>query len=364
MLREIAAFFGRRLSLDRNAESILRALNSTWSVRRVRARVIEVVDETADVRTFVLRPNARWRGHIAGQHTAVDVAINGVRLRRYFSISSAPSSDAGSSTFSITVKRLPDGIVSRWLHERAVVGTVLDIEPAAGAFVLPGGARDQALLFVSAGSGITPVMSMLRELGWRDAIRDVVFIHYARAADTVIFRRELEALAARHPSLRLVVMVATESSGRFDEARLRQLVPDFAARTTLLCAPPGLMARVEAMWAEEGATERLQRERFAGTPTQRSSTAGGVLSRAPLTVTLSGTRRVVTVTGNQVLLEELEAAGERTRHACRMGLCHTCACRKRTGRVRNVLTGARSSEPDEEILLCLSVAETPIELAL
>jgi ferredoxin-NADP reductase len=374
VLNEIAAacrlagrVVAKRLFLDRTTETLLRAFDAPPSLRRIRARVIGIVRETAEVRTFVLRPNAHWRRHLAGQHLAVDVEIDGVCHRRFYSISSPPSGDA--RVLSVTIKRAAAGLVSRWLHDRVGAGDVLDLGRATGTFVLPGATpAGQDFLFLSAGSGITPVMSMIRELDLRGPVRDVVFLHYARTRDAVIFRRELQELAARHAGLRVVLKIADEPGGRFDESQVSQLVPDFARRATFLCGPTGLMARVERMWADAGATELLTRERFtlpgAYAQTQISLAPRRAPRRAPRTANLSLSRRRVTLTGERVLLEELESAGERPPHGCRMGLCHTCQCRKQTGTVRNVLTGAISSEPGEEIQLCVSVAQTDVELAL
>ena len=259
----------QRLFLDRQAEFWLGQLHGTWSLAEVRAHVIEVVEETRQVKTFQLRPNRRWTEHRPGQHTAISVEIDGVRLRRFYSISSAP----GERLVSITVKRVPGGRVSGWLHDHLRPGHVVRLDPATGDFVLP--ERSPAgLLMLSGGSGITPVMSMLRALAARDAIRDLTFVHYAHRRDEVIFLSALEALAERHPGLRLVLC-----PGRFDEAVLARLVPDFAARRTLLCGPGGLMSRVQSMWRGAGAATRLELERFtAPSVRQPAADAGGVRS--------------------------------------------------------------------------------------
>ncbi|MGB5812160.1 MAG: ferredoxin reductase, partial [Polyangiales bacterium] len=234
-----------RLFLDRQAEFWVGELDPVLSLRELRATVVEVIDETRDTKTFVLRPNAAWRGHRAGQYTSVEVEIDGVRTRRCYSISSAP----GEALVSITVKRVPDGRVSTWLHDTVRVGHMLRLGDAAGDFVLPAPMPAKFLL-LSGGSGITPVMSMLRELGARDAIRDVVFVHHARSRADVIFGDELAGLAARHAGLRLVLCLDDDASGPrgFDETHFAKLVPDFRERSTFLCGPKPLMDRAERLW--------------------------------------------------------------------------------------------------------------------
>src|SRR6266545_3524542 len=181
-VHQLASGVARRLLLDRQAEFWLGEL---------RARVVAVISETPDVKTFVLRPNGAWRGHRAGQHTTIELEIDGVRVRRCYSISSAP----GDQLPAITVKRVPGGRVSGWLHDHVQPGHVLRLAPAAGDFVLPERAP-QRLLLLSGGSGITPVMSMLLDLATRERISDVVFVHHARAEGDVIFRAALAGLAA------------------------------------------------------------------------------------------------------------------------------------------------------------------------
>jgi ferredoxin-NADP reductase len=356
-VRRLASGLGHRLHLAREAEFWLGELEPTWSLRDVRARVVAVVPETSDAKTFVLRPNRAWRRHLAGQHTTVEVEIDGVRARRCYSISSAPG-----DLPAITVKRAPGGRVSGWLHDHLRPGHVLRLTAPEGDFVLPRPTPSK-LLLLSGGSGITPLASMLRELAERGPIVDLAFAHCARSADQVIFRRALDELATRHPGLRLLLFLGegASSPGRFDEAKLRSLVPDFAERETFLCGPPGLMRRVERLWAGAGAAHRLHVERFApdGVPPRPANAEPA----SAHTVRLTRSRRSFAA-GSGTLLEQLERAGERPPFGCRMGICKTCRCRKATGAVENVLTGAVSSAADEDIQPCISIARSDLELCL
>ncbi len=357
-LRTTGRTAARRLFLDRQAEFWLGQVDATRSLRELRARVVDVVAETADTKTFVLEPRGRWRGHRAGQFLTVEVELDGTRVRRCYSISSAPS----SRRVAITVKRVPGGRVSGWLHDHVRPGGVLRISPPLGAFVMPEPAHAAAprLLLLSGGSGITPVMSVLRDLAARDALADVVFVHHARSRADVIFHGELIALAARHPGLALDLclddVAAEQGGGGFDEARLAARVPDFAARATFLCGPAGLMARVEEMWARAGASANLTVERFLAAPVPAPAA-----ERAPVRIGVAG--RTVTTDGRGTLLERLERAGERTPSGCRIGICRTCTRLKRSGTVEDLLTGAVSSAPDESIQLCVSAPCSDVELA-
>jgi ferredoxin-NADP reductase len=354
-IARMATGLARRLLLDRQAEFWLRELEPTWSFSDVRARVTAVFDETPDVKTFVLRPNRAWRDHRAGQHTTIEVEIDGVRVRRCYSISSAPG-----ELPAVTVKRVPGGRVSGWLHDHVRPGSVLALAPAAGDFVLPHPLPPK-LLMVTGGSGITPVMSMLRDLSAHRAIADLVLVHCARSAADVVFSGPLHDLESRYPGLRVILCLGDGAAGpgRFDEDLLQALVPDLTEREAFLCGPASLMQRVERLWAKSGASGRLHGERFSlagrGAPAMKDGQA--------ITVTLNGSGRRFTVRSG-TLLEQLERAGERPRSGCRMGICHTCRCRKLRGSVENLVTGAVSSAPDEDIQPCISVARSDVELGL
>ncbi len=337
----------RRLVLE-PAEFWLSQIVPTFSLDEVRAEVVAVVDETHDMKTFVLAPNRRFRGHLAGQYVPVDVTIDGVRVRRCYSISSAPH----DKRLAITVKRVPGGRVSTHLHQRVRRGEVLVLGQALGQFTLP--ARvDTPLLLLSGGSGVTPVMSMLRELSRRDAVSDVVFLHAARSQRDVPFTRELAVLSERHRGLRVVYHL-DDQHGRLDPS---SLVPDFATRRTFLCGPTGLMDAVTRSYESAGVAHRLELERFASAPYASVGTGGAK-------VTLSRSGRTLRTLGSGTLLEELERGGERPAHGCRMGICNTCRCRKVSGLVEDARTGAVSDAPDEEIRLCTSIVRSDLELAL
>jgi len=335
--------------IDQQLEFWLGEINASWSVRQLRARVLRVVQETHDVKTFVLRANHLWRRHRPGQFVPVEVEINGARTRRCYSISSAP----GGRIFAITVKRT--GRVSTYLHDHVRPGDVLHLGQPAGSFVLPTPAPSKTLL-VSGGSGITPLMSMLRDLANRGALSDVVFMHAARSEADVIFGAELLALAKRHAGLRLMFHY-----GPLDQATLTQSVPDFADRETFLCGPQGMMDSLAPLW--KGIEHRLMTERFSAAPLAASTNETNETNEK-VRLTLATSEKSFETNGAGTLLEQLERAGETPKYGCRMGICNTCLCRKKAGVVEDLRTGALSAEPDQDIRLCVSAARSDLTLAL
>jgi ferredoxin-NADP reductase len=312
-----------------------------------------VIDETPDARTFVLRPNWRWDGFVAGQHVCVEVEIEGVRHQRTYSLSSRP----GEATIAVTVKRHPGGRVSSFLHDAVRPGHVLGLSRASGCFVLPDPPPARRLM-LSAGSGITPIMSILRDLHARRCRTDVVLVHSCRTPEDAIFRGELAARAREWPAPRLA-FVFTRETGRLDRDRLVRLVPDWAARASFLCGPALFMDMVRSMWREAGVEGRLWSESFTGAVPARGPGAGGTA-----TVTCAQSGVAFDAARDRPLLVEAERSGLRPRHGCRMGICHTCLCRKVSGTVENLVTGAVSSEPDTMIQICVSAARSDLTLAL
>ena len=333
-------------------DDVLGQIHPTLAFGGIKARVAAVLRETPDTCTFVLEPNWRWPGSLAGQHVQLTVEIDGVRHQRTYSLSDAPTA---AREVHVTVKRRSDGRVSTWLHDHLRVGCVVALSPPSGDFVLPDPPPPR-LLMVSAGSGITPLMSMLRDLARRRWTGDVVFVHACRTRADAIFGDELAALARRWPALSLHMRYSSES-GRLDADALAALVPDSARRHTLLCGPAAFMSAVRAHWHARGLAGRLQWEHF-GLPAAVAPPGAAVAVRC------LRSERTFDTTGSEPLLLCAERAGLQPRHGCRVGICHTCQCVKRSGVVENLLTGRVSSEPDEPIQLCISRARSDLVLEM
>ena len=328
-------------------DDYLAMVDPLWSTRELRARVEALLPEADGATTLVLRPGADWRGHVAGQSVRVAVEIEGVRHWRSYSLSSPPRPDG---RLTLTVKAVPGGLVSRQLAERTAVGDVLPLGQATGDFHLPATVT-RPLLFVTAGSGITPVMAMLRSLA-PTGVPDAVLVHSAPSADRVLFGAELRALAAAHRRLRLVER-HTARQGRLDLAEMDRLVPDWQERQAWVCGPAGLLDAAEQRWADLHG--RLSLERFRPRLLADDGTQGG-----PVTFARSG-RTVETAGG---ILDAGEGAGVLMPSGCRMGICHGCVVPLLQGRVRDLRTGAVHGEEGDLVQTCVSAPCGPVELDL
>ncbi|GAB2934583.1 NADPH oxidoreductase [Streptomyces heilongjiangensis] len=315
----------------------------------LRGRIEAVHPETDDAATIVIRPGRGWRGHAAGQYVRIGVDVDGVRLWRAYSLTSPTNRRDGRVT--ITVKAIPDGKVSNHLVRRVQPGTLIQLDQATGDFVLPE-AKPAKVLYLTAGSGITPVMGMLRDTEFDDA----VMVHSAPRPHDVIFRDDLHALVT-DGKLRLTEL-HTDTDGMLDITRLDELVPDWAERETWACGPAGLLDAAEEHWSRHGVRERLHTERFRPAAFLTGDGEGGGGE-----VTFSATGTTVDADGATPLLDVGEGAGVLMPSGCRMGICFGCVSPLKAGAVRDLRTGEITvAEPGVLIQTCVSAAAGPCDI--
>jgi stearoyl-CoA 9-desaturase NADPH oxidoreductase len=345
------------LASPHSVDRYLELVNPMWAASEVRARVVDVhrenpASDAAPVATLTLQPTATWRGHRAGQYVQVGVDLPGSakRLTRCFTISSAASFPGEQIT--LTVRAHADGQVSRFLVD-AAPGQMVHLSQAQGEFTFdqsPATPSPHPLLFVTAGSGITPAMSILRTL-LRDgydgrAGRKVTFLHYAQSDDDQIYADELAAIAAADNDVTVHLRHADSGHPLVSELELQRVAPGFRDLDTWVCGPAGFMAAVEQ--AYDG-SPRLRTEQFKLAPAPTGGSAEG-------DVVFAASGQEAANTG-ATLLEQAEALGLSPEFGCRMGICFSCTARKSEGTVRNVRTGETSSLPDEDIRICVSAPE-------
>jgi ferredoxin-NADP reductase len=290
----------------------------------LQGRIVSVTPETGESATILVRPGRDWAGHVPGQYVRVGVDVDGVRLWRTYSLTHGPRRDRN---LSFTVKAIPGGVVSNYLVHRAKVGQMIQLEQAEGEFVLPTPVPHK-LLLLTAGSGITPVIGMLRNLFSRrvPVDSDIVLVAVNQTESTAIFRDELrDHGTAGHLSL---VERYDDRHGLLDVAELDELVPDLPDRLTYACGPAGLLDALEKHHADRGLS--LTTERFR--PVLVEAGEGG-------TVTFADGREVE-ADGATPILDVAENAGVLMPSGCRMGICMGCVIPMKSGAVRDLRNGA------------------------
>ena len=310
---------------------VLDMVNPLRAGADLRGRIEEIRPETADAATIVIRPGKDWAGHVPGQYVRIGIDVDGVRQWRAYSLTHGPRPDG---RISITVKAVPDGKVSNHLVHDARPGTLVHLEQAAGEFVLPpGGGR---FLFVTAGSGITPVIGMLRNLFPatdegvlrlpRSRAHDIVVVHVAPSEPDSIFTTDLRAL---HEAGAISLVARYDDvHGVLDVADLGGLVPDLNDRTTFACGPAGLLEAIEGHHDERGLPLFTEQFRTAR-----------VLPGEGGTVSFDRSGTVVEADGSTPILDAAEDAGVLMPSGCRMGICYGCVLPLRQGAVRDLRNG-------------------------
>jgi stearoyl-CoA 9-desaturase NADPH oxidoreductase len=343
----------RSLTTPLLPDDFLGLLNPLWSGHGLHGRVEQVHRETADATTLVVRPGRGWQEHRAGQWVRVGVEIDGVWQARSYSITSAAGGPTGR--FAITVKAVDGGRVSPRLAFDTAVGTLLRLEAPSGQFGLPG-VWSRGGMFLTAGSGITPVMSMLRTLEARRERPDLVHVHCAMRRDDVIFGAELRRLDQRVGSYHLHEHHA-DHAGLLTLDRLDELCPDWRERETWACGPGALLDLIEKHWANAGLSHLLHVERFEAVVFADPDAHGG-------SVTFARSERRVEAEAGQPLLAVGEGAGVLMPNGCRMGICFTCVAPLLSGQVRDLRTGEIHGCEGDLIQTCVSAAAGPCSIEL
>lgn len=340
-LREVAA----RWTTPLHPDDYLSLLNPLWSARELRGRVEKVVPETADAATLVIRPGWGWSfDHQPGQYIGIGVEVDGRFHWRSYSLSSPPKTSRRRIT--ITVKAMPEGFLSEHLVRGLAPGTMVRLAEPQGDFVLTD-PPPQRLLFLTGGSGITPVMAMLRMLHRRGSMPDVQLVYSSPSEQSMIFRDELHALVQAQHSLRLHEQ-HTDTEGLFRLQALAQVCPDWRERQTWACGPAPMLDAAEEFWAAAGIKDKLHLERFSLALSGDGGEGGHVVFDK------SGLE--VDVDGATTLLEAGEQVGIEMPFGCRMGICHTCTVPLTSGRVRDLRNGDERGEQNEPIQTCVSAA--------
>ncbi|MGK2866583.1 MAG: ferredoxin reductase [Mycobacterium sp.] len=339
MIRGLAA----RMTTPLLPDDYLKLINPLWTARELRGEVVDVRRETEDSATVVIRPGWGFSAdYQPGQYVGIGLRINGRWHWRSYSLTSVPERDG--KLITITVKATPEGFLSTHLVNGVEPGTIVRLAAPKGDFAMPDPPPAKAL-FVTAGSGITPVMAMLRSIALRGQTSDIVHVHSAPSAGDVIFHDELQELHDGRTDYRLHLQL-TDDAGHLDFANLDRVVPDWRERPTWACGPPAMLDTIEKVWTEAGVPEdQLHMERFVIARTDKGGEGG--------TVTFALSDKTIEVDGATSLLEAGEKVGIQMPFGCRMGICQTCVLPLESGHVRDFRSGTEHGEGDR-IQTCIS----------
>lgn len=319
---------------------------------------VEREEIARDFCTFWLEPAKQQAlpAYQPGQHLPVQVEINGEYVARRYTLSSSPSRPG---RYGISVKRVDDGRISNWLHDHFQVGDTLVAQQPDGSFHL--GHHTDKLLLLSAGSGVTPMISMLRYLADHEQVRDIVFYHQCRSQADIPYLQELKSLEKRFPQLKVMIALSRPDrnwkglSGRL-EANHLELIQDLAERQVFVCGPNSFMDSAKALLLESGLdTTHYHQEAFGPITRQSNKTQA---------VSISINGNLFSGDNQKTLLEQAEAAGLNVSNSCRAGFCGACKMTLESGEVDQpdvpaLLPGEKESG---KVLACCCVPKTDVEL--
>ncbi len=330
-----------------------------------------VIPETDDCATIAFRaPSGAWFDYKPGQFLTFDLPVPGGVIQRTYTISSSPSRPL---SISITVKAQAGSIGSRWMIEQLKPGMRLRAHGAAGQFTFH---RHPArkYLFISAGSGITPMMSMTTWAWDSGEMPDIVFVHAARKPSDIIFRNRLEQFASRVPGLQLRFTVEEVEPfsvwpgyrGRLSQIMLGLMAPDYLDREVFCCGPEPFMKAAREMLASLGFDMAHYHEESFGAPALEEVPVDTVAPSGQATISFTNSGLEVACDGSETVLAVAKRSGLNIPSSCNFGLCGTCKVQKLSGEVVMVHNGGIS---DDEIaagtiLACCSRPQGVVEISL
>ena len=354
LVRRQVSRLGRALTTPLLPDDYFALIKPRWSTRELTGKVVRVRPEHGNAATIVVKPNFPWPTHKPGQYLRIGMEINGIRHWRAYSITSDP--DHSEGVVSITVKHTEGGRMSPVFVQQVRPGQDVFLGEIEGEFTLPEPLPER-MLFVSAGSGITPIMSMLRELDRRDALDDVVHIHSCRDKEDMIFGGMLRRLAERRTGYRLIE-VHTSEVPRFAPADLDRHCANWRERETFLSGPREMIDAVEDHYEQHNLAGALHTERFQPV----IGNGGGEGDGGTVHFRVSDCEADCE-TGVSILVGG-ENAGGTFPFGCRMGICHTCVGRLQDGAVRDLRTGGVETASGQMIRTCINAPEGHIEIDL
>ncbi|MBX9638592.1 MAG: ferredoxin reductase [Mycobacteriaceae bacterium] len=344
----------RQLFKPLQPDDYIEMINPLWTTKELRGKVERVEPQGSEAASVLIRPGYEWPGHKPGQYVRLGLVIDGVYHWRAYSLTSDP--EPADGLISVTPKRVDSGVVSPYLVEKIRPGELVRLGEIEGVFTLPE-PLPAKMLFISAGSGITPIMSMLRSLDSRDALGDVLVIHSARTREQVMFLDVLENLDNRHDGMRLDLRL-TSDRGRLKPGDLDEVCPDWREREAFCSGPEEMLDALIEHWENNGDPDRLHYERF-----QPKIGGDGAAGEGGEVSFLKSDTTTECDSGTSIL-EAGENAGLELAFGCRIGICHTCVGTLKSGKLRDLRSGDVIEPVGQDVRICINSAEGDVELEL
>jgi ferredoxin-NADP reductase len=334
------------------ADFWLKKINPLWSTQQCLGKIVSKTNVAHDMLALKIRCNQHMQYGIAGQHHPIRVDIAGRRYERNYSLTRLDAQHV-----QICVKKVPDGVMSQWLCEQSKIGDLIEFLAPFGEMTLA--QKPQQLVLVAAGSGITPMYSMLHELAKTGQLaqRSVRLLYWAKRQRDFAFLSEFAQWQEQYPSF-VVELLSTQEApfaARVNPEHA-QRIPQLAEQQVYICGPSGFVNAATAAFAQ---AKILKSEAFSFSPVPTDEQDLGHIE-----VTLTRSNQTIMIPKGQPILVGLEQANLKPTHGCRMGICNKCACKKNQGQTKNLNDGSVNNEPNQDLRICVNTAQTALILDL
>ncbi|WOE32018.1 MULTISPECIES: ferredoxin reductase [unclassified Acinetobacter] len=327
----------------------LKKINPLWSINQALGKIIKKEVIANDTVSLTLRCNRHFRTGQAGQHHPVFVNIHGIRYERTYSLTSLDD-----QTVLLTVKKVDQGKVSSWLVEQAQVGDLLEFGQPYGDMLLP---DQKSLLLLAAGSGITPMYSLIHAMFKSAVIHQtpVHLMYWVKKNQDSAFKAQFEAWAQQNSNFTFQCFFTQEQDpdARLNEMHLDDLA-EIEQRAVYACGPSGFTTQVEKLFHH---ADIIKTEAFSMTPILNDDVGF-------VNITLTQSNKVLAIPKGQSILLGLEQHDIKPKHGCRMGICNKCACNKQEGSTKNLVNGMQNNEPGNFLKICVNSAQTDLTIDL
>lgn len=337
--------------IDQHAANFwLQKINPLWSFNQALGKIVQKENSAQNMVSLTIQFNRHFEVGQAGQHHPIFVEVDGIRYERSYSLTQLDSQHV-----LLTVKKVDQGKVSSWLVEQSQVGDILEFGQPYGDMLLP--EQAQAILLLAAGSGITPMLSLLKALSKTDRMTQapIQLLYWVKEYADVAFKTRFEQLAEQYPNFSFQVFYTQEDDAgeRLNQAHAG-LVENIENSVVYACGPSGFVAQAEQLFAH---AQSFKSEAFSMTPVETSETGF-------VNVTLLKSKKVLAIPKGQSILASLEQQNVKPTHGCRMGICNKCVCNKVEGSTKNLVNGGQNSEPGNLLKICVNSAQSDLVIDL
>ncbi len=337
--------------IDQHAANFwLQKFNSLWSINQALGKIVQKENSAQNMMSLTIQVNRHFKMGQAGQHHPIFVEVNGVRYERSYSLTQLDAQHV-----LLSVKKVEQGKVSSWLVEHAQVGDILEFGQPYGDMLLP--KQAQAMVLLAAGSGITPMLSLLKALSKTDRMTQapIRLLYWVREYADVAFKARFEKLAEQYPNFSFQVFYTQEKDAgeRLNQKHLA-LLENIENSVVYACGPSGFVAQAEQLFAH---AQSFKSEAFSMSPVENSDIGF-------VNITLRKSNKVVAIPKGQSILTSLEQQNIKPTHGCRMGICNKCVCNKVEGSTKNLVNGGQNSEPGNLLKICVNSAQSDLVIDL